>query len=485
MIIIVRIILKALLLALIGIFNYQISYGQLLNLHFEEIDEQGQLRSWTLNNQQQDGSKLTLDSLDKASGKYSLKLSKSGSSKNIFAVQFTAFTVEKVKKMKLRVKVKSALPQIQANLYMSFMDEAKKPIGNVMKPVLLDTMMKNEWQDISMFFVVSPDMKFMNLFLNLSGNGEINFDDLQLIEVTEAASTQIASIAQEAIEKIKKNAIVSDSVDWKDLEQKLPLNLLGLHSEEHKVEAVQFILSYLRKAGDLHSHYYTKERFDNYRHKPVQLQNANNTLNFATGKMLPSQIAYVKVPRFGSLHAESEQAYADTLNKIVLDLMKSGPKGWIVDLSENSGGNMYPMIAGLYALIGDGKVLSFENKQGSNSLYMNKGQFGRVKLSKITEQIASQKIACLMSQMTASSGEMTLISLLGKPNTKSFGYPTAGLTSANSFVELSDGSALSLAGSYVRDRTDKIYRGSIQPDVLINAKTFEEVLAQLENWILP
>jgi len=80
---------------------------------------------------------------------------------------------------------------------------------------------------------------------------------------------------------------------------------------------------------------------------------------------------------------------------------------------------------------------------------------------------------------------MTLISLLGKPNTKSFGYPTAGLTSANSFVELSDGSALSLAGSYVRDRTDKIYRGSIQPDVLINAKTFEEVLAQLENWILP
>lgn len=484
MIFIMRFILKFLYMFLFGIFNYQISYGQLLNLNFEEINEQGQLSSWMLNNQQQDGSKLTLDSLEKVSGKYSLKLNKSGGSKNIFAVQFTPFTVEKAKKMKLSVKVKSIQPQIQANLFMSFMDENKKQLANVMKPIMLDTLLKNQWQEVSMSFVVSPDMKFLNLFLNLSGNGELNFDDLQLNEVTEAASANIVTLAHEAIEKIRKNAIVSDSVDWKDLEEKLPLNLLGLHSEEHKVEAIQFILAYLRKAGDLHSHYYSKERYDNYRNKPVQAQTANNKLNFATGKMLPSKIAYIKVPRFGSLHIESEQAYADTLNKIVLELLKLEPKGWIIDLSENSGGNMYPMIAGLYALIGDGKVLSFENKQGSNSLYMKKGQFGSVTLSNIPEQIADQKIACLVSQMTASSGEMTLLSLLGKPNTKSFGFPTAGLTSANSFVELSDGSALSLAGSFVRDRTGKIHRGVIQPDEIIQAKTFEEVIVKLENWIL-
>ena len=69
--------------------------------------------------------------------------------------------------------------------------------------------------------------------------------------------------------------------------------------------------------------------------------------------------------------------------------------------------------------------------------------------------------------MTASSGEATAISFIGKTNVRTFGTPSAGLTSANKGFKLSDGKMILLASSYEMDRTGKNYTGKIQPDELV------------------
>lgn len=90
------------------------------------------------------------------------------------------------------------------------------------------------------------------------------------------------------------------------------------------------------------------------------------------------------------------------------------------------------------------------------------------------------KIAVLLDRRTASSGEMTAISLSGLKNSKTFGNESGGYTTANGMYELSDGSTLFLASSYCQDRNKKIYMGKIQPDVRVDNS---EIMQTAQKWI--
>ena len=72
---------------------------------------------------------------------------------------------------------------------------------------------------------------------------------------------------------------------------------------------------------------------------------------------LEDGIGYVKVPPCFNVDADKDQHFADTIRKQIrkLDTEKM-IKGWVVDLRQNTGGNMWPMLAGLNALMKDGTV---------------------------------------------------------------------------------------------------------------------------------
>jgi hypothetical protein len=59
---------------------------------------------------------------------------------------------------------------------------------------------------------------------------------------------------------------------------------------------------------------------------------------------------------------------------------------------------------------------------------------------------------------------MTAIAFVGRPATRSFGQPTAGFTTANSPVVLSDGAVLVLTAAHVQDRLARRYEGPMTPD---------------------
>ena len=59
--------------------------------------------------------------------------------------------------------------------------------------------------------------------------------------------------------------------------------------------------------------------------------------------------------------------------------------------------------------------------------------------------------------------------LRGRPQARSFGQPTAGVSTAASTFPLSDGATILLTTSTMSDRTGKRYGARVEPDELIAA----------------
>ena len=76
------------------------------------------------------------------------------------------------------------------------------------------------------------------------------------------------------------------------------------------------------------------------------------------------------------------------------------------------------------------------------------------------------KVAVLLSQVTASAGEMLAIALKGRKNTIFIGEKTYGLTTGNVTFKI-DGHLLAVSASFSEDRTGKIYNNAVTPDIEI------------------
>jgi len=328
-----------------------------------------------------------------------------------------------------------------------------------------------------MFFLKSEDMFRLLLYglllisTTTSAQPTVNKPDKR----TQKFLAEVSAI-------IKKNSIYSGSMDWSGIEKEIgSLHWTEIDSINYSL-VFRFFTGKFREAGDRHSHFYTKS-VSNYvkTQMPVLQPNA---------QYLEKGIGLIKVP-----YCSADQVNGiDFANKIRSEIQRIDTShkitGWVVDLRHNTGGNMWPMLAGLNALIDDGTVGYFIYPASKRDGWILKN--GRIALPKgkvDTYKIKDTKvkIAVLIDSMTASSGEMTAISFIGLPNVKVFGQPSAGLTTANSSFKLSDGTTLNLATVYVADRTKKPYLSVITPDVVVNtdpAETSDLSLNTAKEWLL-
>jgi Peptidase family S41 len=148
--------------------------------------------------------------------------------------------------------------------------------------------------------------------------------------------------------------------------------------------------------------------------------------------------------------------------------------GWIIDLTGHSGGNMYPGIQGLGALLGEGSPGAFVSRAGKTPWSMV------IRPSAVTVRRPDAPIAVILGPKTASAGEAIAIGLIGRPDTRTFGQPTAGFTTGNATFPLSDGARLLLTGSYEEDRLGRRYTGAITPD---EAVALEEAEMAAKAWL--
>jgi len=216
------------------------------------------------------------------------------------------------------------------------------------------------------------------------------------------------------------------------------------------------------------------------------------------GERLGDDVGYVLVPWFSSRYGEDPVPLANELHAIIERVDTLGMCGWIVDLRGNGGGNMWPMLAGIGPVLGEGTVGSFIDPDSVKvEWYYRAGAAGiepdyvQVQVNRAPYEVieASPSVAVLTGPMTTSSGEAIVVAFRGRPKTRSFGLGTRGLSTANAGFTLSDGARILLTVSTFADRTGYLYGGIIEPDSVVdgwdtsNPTISDNVVGVARDWL--
>lgn len=184
------------------------------------------------------------------------------------------------------------------------------------------------------------------------------------------------------------------------------------------------------------------------------------------------------IPREMTLHNDTSQWSMPVIDRTE-DGIPDDVSRIILDLRGNTGGNMYPMIAGVNALLPDGIIIKFRNKFGRETLLTS--EFVARNQVVARKPPISPWIAILTDESTASSGEALLICFRGMVNVKTFGSPTAGYASGNQTFHMKDGSCLVVTASCDVARTGEVFCDDpIIPDT-ITATPMEDALTWLRE----
>ncbi|MEO7316993.1 MAG: S41 family peptidase, partial [Ginsengibacter sp.] len=282
---------------------------------------------------------------------------------------------------------------------------------------------------------------------------------------------------------IRKQSIVTDSLKWREIDREVEQISTTVKSKDDLEKINNYFTKQLRKAGDKHSFFLTGKRVDKIKSESQEGKQAES-------RYLENGVGYIKVPALLTFDGEKDKHFANNIRRQIQTLdTEHMITGWVVDLRHNTGGNMWPMLAGLNALIEDGIVGYFVYPASKKNIAWKStnGNITFTGLKVDTYKIKNQqvKIAVLIDSLTASSGEMTAISFSGLPNVRFFGTPSGGYTTANITIPLLYGNILNLAASYVADRNHKEFMDKIIPDEIVTStdKSKDETLGMAAKWL--
>ena len=283
---------------------------------------------------------------------------------------------------------------------------------------------------------------------------------------------------------VRQYSLYADSIDWAELERKLDLASEGAMNLEDCRPAIDTIISTLRKAGDQHTVFLSRE-------EGSHLKTAVAPDLQPEGKLLEGAIGYLRVPTFTSISLPASEIYAQRINDLIRQLDGSTTlRGWIIDLRGNRGGNISPMIRGLASFFSSAPCafVIFPKQNLEMPLHALSGQAGRIQVRQSYKVKDIQTpVAILIDSNTGSSGEFTAIALRSLPRVRLFGSPSAGYTTSNTSFQLDDGAFLFLATGYMADFNKNTFIPCIVPDEVVaagDAKEADRTIDAARNWLL-
>ncbi len=290
---------------------------------------------------------------------------------------------------------------------------------------------------------------------------------------------QLHALRREAVEwpRIRKEALAraahaESTVDTYDAIRFALASLGDHHSSLHLTPALQALESQ-RKAGhtsDLESNA-SPASFSPYvgRYEP------EGHIEQFDGK----PFALLAVPKCFPANDGQFVEFETKIQRIIAELDKSHPLGWIVDIRGNVGGNMWPMLAGAGPLLGESDDLgeSFDSdghSVGDIPEWRSRG-IGKWKDLNPYPAVAGPpyklanvpNVAVLIDRSTGSSGEALAIAFRGRPRTRFFGEHTEGVSTVNEVFALSDGAVMWLTIGTQADRNGKQYPDGLAPDEFV------------------
>lgn len=288
------------------------------------------------------------------------------------------------------------------------------------------------------------------------------------------------SYLTELLDIMQANSINRNKIDWPAFRQMV----VGV---EPNAQTIQDLYPRIRAAlsllNDHHSFYVGPD--STYLRSPPPPGACTDPTPPAV--QVPDGIGYVKVGSFSG-RGSVEAAFAQTIQDAVREADRADLAGWIVDLRNNGGGNMWPMVAGLGPILGDGTAGGFGDPDGGITWwgYRDHASFhdGSALVTVTTPYRLlrpNPRVAVLTNCRVVSSGEALLIGFRARRDARSFGTPTYGLSTANDEFPLTGGGTLILTVSTMTDRTGRMYGSAVAPDDMI-AEPVETVRRAVE-WL--
>ncbi|MGE8553450.1 MAG: S41 family peptidase [Chryseobacterium jejuense] len=470
--------------AVIGAFFFSSINAQIQNGGFENSTA-NLPKHWDI--KKYDLYDIKIDSKQKHTGKASLQLIGNSNEPKTFQnfSQSIPLNTNALQKIEISAYIKSESTTGNIDFWAQLKDSDNKIIDfrNFISQGKIISANK-DWTKYTMTFFINRNCKELVLGGTLYGSGTVWFDDFEVHEVKsseEAPSETAVKYIDRAKTIMKTNSIFTDKIDWNVVENDLALISKGMQTTDDTTPALTYLLQQIKAAGDNHSFIESKERSEK--------RKVSNPKGIEPEYQLIDQnIGYISVPGFSSSNKELGNEFALKVHDMIKKLdSENNIKGWIVDLRNNTGGTMYPMIAGLGNLTGEG-ILGYFAENNNKKTPWNY-QKGKIVYYEIKEPYSlknpNQKIAVLIGPKTASAGEITAIAFIGKNNTKLFGQPTRGLTTGNKVFPLSDGRNLVLSSSYDMDRNGKAYQGKISPDVSVESSPGKDMdIEAAKKWIV-
>lgn len=191
--------------------------------------------------------------------------------------------------------------------------------------------------------------------------------------------------------------------------------------------------------------------------------------------VIQKKIGYLEIPGFHQDFNGIENYSTNLQNKMQQLDNTNDLCGWVLDLRRNTGGEPKAMREGLKLLL-NSELVGYEDfPMGDSTTKFDHKPITVSDSKDVQLRSKDTPIAVLQSKMTASAGEMVVISLIGRYNTRFFGEKTNGIPTLRKDLLLPDGAVLSVPVAYVADRTGWRYTTSIVPDqdVLMNWEYIE------------
>jgi len=332
-------------ITIILLLNASTLFGQITNPGFEIQNDSiaTQPGQWRFKNVE--GYKASTDSNIKFEGQKSLKIESTDGSLNKFMPfsQIVELNVSQLKKVAITAYIKTEDIVGSATIWCQIWDKDKNQIGfnslQVQKVMIDKT---NDWKKYSLEMVVNTNCKKLFFGGLLGGKGTVWFDQFSIEEVN-SSSVPPSKKAKKQIDKfckiIKENSIVSDSLNWEEMNKEIALMSSNMKTKSDARPVLAYVLNKLKEKGDFHSFLMDPN---------ISRSNGNEKYEAPQpeSKILDGEIGYISVPGFLGSYTECYQ-FANKIQQLIRQLDSANQiKGWIVDLRNNTGGNMYPMISG-------------------------------------------------------------------------------------------------------------------------------------------
>lgn len=413
------------------------------------------------------GSVITIDDKVKVKGERSLLIERVADARFAGVAQTIPAVPWHGKLISVRAMLKSENVAGATGIFIRVEDASRKTVtlGNSFAHPIMGT---TEWTEREAIVDIPIDATAISIGAGFSSGERIWVDAFELGEVRleslRAMRDDAKAYLDDAIKIIESVALNSSRVDWPRARLKAYALAQGADGSTDTYAAIRMVLSAL---NDRHS--LLMPPADSRANSENASANDFKLLSEALGNK-----AYVSIPAYQGNHSDRQTAFANELQSRLGALSAGKPCAWIVDLRANSGGNMFPMLAGLAPILGDGIFGHLVGSSGTQDWFVREAGSGlgtqiNARSTKPVPLVAEGKaaVAILLGPQTASSGEAVAVSFIGRPNTRSFGQPTAGLSTGNRPFTLSDDATLVVTTSVFADRNDKSYGGKINPDEIV------------------